>query len=311
MLEILTIVLPVFLLVGAGWTAARVGGFPASAVEGLMSFAVRFAVPVLLFGAMARLDLAQAFDRELLGAFYAGSLSSFVVGIALARKVWGRRPGEAVALGFCAMFSNTLLLGVPILSRAEGGAEALPAAFAIIALHAPIGYLVGIVTMEIARRDGSGPAQTIRRAATAIFSNGLTLGIGAGLALNLSGVAAPEFFMAAVDMLGAAALPAALFGLGGALTGYRLKAGLGEAAAMAGLSIMLHPAIAFLLGAFVFELPEAHLRAAVVLAAMPTGMNGYVFAAMYNRAQGAAASTVLLGTAASVVTASFWLWLLG
>ncbi|WP_333832194.1 AEC family transporter [Rubrimonas sp.] len=311
MLGILTTVLPVFLLVGAGWLAARFGGFPASAVAGLMSFAVRFAVPVLLFGAMARLDLAQAFDRDLLASFYAGSLSAFVLGIALARTAFGRRPGEAVALGFCAMFSNTLLLGVPILSRAEGGADALPAAFAIIALHAPVGYLVGIVTMELSRRDGAGALQTAQRAGKAIFSNALTLGIASGLALNLSGIAPPEFFMAAVDMLGAAALPAALFGLGGALTGYRLKEGLAEAATMAGLSILLHPAIAWLLGAVVFDLPEAHLRAAVVLAAMPTGMNGYVFAAMYNRAQGAAASTVLLGTAASVLSATFWLWLLG
>jgi predicted permease len=44
---------------------------------------------------------------------------------------------------------------------------------------------------------------------------------------------------------------------------------------------------------------------------MPAGMNGYMFATMYNRAQGAAASTVLLGTGLSVLTVSFWLWMLG
>jgi predicted permease len=52
-------------------------------------------------------------------------------------------------------------------------------------------------------------------------------------------------------------------------------------------------------------------RAAVVLAAMPTGMNGYLFAAMYNRAMGAAASTVLLATTLSVFSIGLWLWWLG
>jgi predicted permease len=61
----------------------------------------------------------------------------------------------------------------------------------------------------------------------------------------------------------------------------------------------------------VFDLPDAWVRAAVVTAAMPTGMNGFVFASMYGRAQGAAASVVLLGTGAAVVSVTFWLWLLG
>ncbi len=310
MLQILATVLPVFLIVGAGWLAVRAGGFPPSAVDGLMSFAARFAVPVLLFAAMARLDLTQAFDGDLLASFYTGSIGCFALGIVLARRVWRRRPGEAVALGFCAMFSNTVFLGLPILGRAYE-AEALTAAYAIIALHAPIGYLLGIATMEVARRDGAGALETTRRAATAMFSNALTLGIAAGLALNVSGLEPPEFAMAAVDMLAAAALPAALFGLGGALTRCQIKADLGEASAMAALAIVVHPLIAWTLGALVFDLPQAQLRGAVVLAAMPTGMNGYVFATMYGRAEGASASAVLLGTAASVLTASFWLWVLG
>ena len=46
----------------------------------------------------------------------------------------------------------------------------------------------------------------------------------------------------------------------------------------------------------VFGLPEAFVRAAVVMAVMPPGVNGYVFAAMYGRAVSTAASAVILGT---------------
>ncbi len=309
MLSVLAVVLPVFLIVGAGYGAARFAGYGQEAVDGLMGFTVRFAVPVLLFGAMYRLDLAQAFDPGLLLSFYIGAGFCFVAAIYLSRRIWGRRPGEAVSIGFCAMFSNTVLLGLPVMASAYGDAS-LPPAFAIIALHAPLGYLVGITVMEFARRDGAGFAATVRRAAAAMFSNSLTIGIAAGLAMNFAGIALPGFVLKAVDMMSAAALPAALFGLGGALTRYRLKADLGEAAMATGLSVIVHPAIAYVLAALVFGLPPDMVRAAVVIAAMPTGMNGYVFAAMYQRAEGASASTVLLGTGLSVFTIAFWLWAL-
>lgn len=309
MIAILQIVLPVFLVVGAGFAAVRLFGFERSAVDGLMAFAVRFAVPILLFGKVARLDLARSFDPGLLLAFYAGAWICFATGVALARSRFARRPGEAVAIGFSALFSNTLLLGLPILTRAYGEAETA-AAVAIIAVHAPTNYLLGIVTMEIARRDGAPPLETARKTLAAIFSNALALGIGAGLALNLAGLTMPGFVSDAVDMIATAALPAALFGLGGALTRHRLRSDLREAGLIAGLSTLLHPLIALIAG-LLLGLPDPFLRAAVILAAMPTGMNGYVFAAQYRRAEGACASGVLLGTAAAVATASVWLWLLG
>jgi predicted permease len=310
MLAVLGVVAPVFLVVGAGYSAARWNGFGRGWVDGLMAFTVRYAAPLLLFTGMYRLDLAQAFDLRLWASFYAGSTGSFVVGILLARYVWKRRPGEAVAIGFCAMFSNTLLLGLPVMTLAYGE-ESLAPAFSILAIHAPFHYVIGIVTMEVLRRDGAGALETATRAARAILSNALTIGIASGLLLNAVGLRLPDFAETAVDMLARAALPVALFAIGGALTRYAIRADLGEAAMATTLSIVIHPLVAWTLATQVFDLPQDLLRAAVVTSAMPTGMNGYVFAAMYDRAVGAAASTVLLSTALSVLTISFWLWLLG
>ena len=115
---------------------------------------------------------------------------------------------------------------------------------------------------------------------------------------------------AAVGMMADSALPAALFGLGGILTRYGLRASLGEASMIAGLSLLLHPAIALGLAHYAFALPPAFVRSAVVTAAMAPGVNAYVFASLYRRGQAQAASLVLLGTAASVLTAALWLAIL-
>lgn len=310
MLSILGVVMPVFLIVGSGYAAVRWFGFRDSGIDGLIAYTIRLAVPLLVFRAMVGLDLGRAFDLHLLGAFYLGAFVTYAGTIVLAMAVWRRPADEAIAIGFCALFSNTLLLGLPILERAYGDAV-MPAAFSIIALHAPVMYLVGISCMELVRGAGSGLGATARRAARAMFSNALTIGIAAGIAVNLSGVALPEPVMAAVALIATSALPAALFGLGGALTRYRLRDDVGVGGMTALMATLLHPAIVWALTGPIMHLDIDAVRAAVVLSAMPTGMNGYMFASMYDRAQGAAASTVLLGTGLSVATVSFWLWLLG
>lgn len=270
---------------------------------------MKLAVPVLLFKAIAGLDLGQAFHPGMLAAFYAGAIASFAVGAMLSRRFFCRRPGEAVAAGFTAMFSNTVLLGLPILERAYGH-DALPPGYAIVALHAPLLYIVGIVAMEAIRRDGATVGEAARAAAKAILGNALMFGILAGAAVNLTGTTLPEPVAAAVSMMAASAIPAALVGIGASLTRYRISAEIPETLMVSGLTLLLHPAIAFALAHFVFALSPELVRAAVVVAAMPPGMNVYVFALMYDRAVSLSASAILVATALSVLTVTAWLSLL-
>lgn len=308
--QLLTVVVPVFLVIGAGFLAVRAGVFAASGVDGLMAFTQNFAIPCLLFRALIELDLEAVFDPGLLVSFYSGAVVAFALGILGARRLFHRRPGEAVAVGFGALFSNSVLLGLPIMERAYGVGSLAPN-FAIISIHAPFCYLLGITAMELARADGRGAVETVRAVGRAMFRNALMIGLALGFAVNLGGIDLPGPVRAAVDMMADAALPAALFGLGGVLTRYALRASLGEAGMIAALSLVLHPAIAYGLATQVFALSPEFVRGAVVTAAMAPGVNTYVFASLYARGQAQASSVVLLGTAVSVVTVSAWLALLG
>jgi predicted permease len=309
-LGILTVILPVFLVIGAGYAATRARLFSSSAVDGLMVFTQSFAVPCLLFRGLVDLDLRAVFDPRLLVSFYAGAVVAFVLGVLGARRLFRRRPGEAVAVGFGALFSNSVLLGLPIMERAYGAAALAPN-FAIVSIHAPFCYLLGITAMEFARADGRGLADTARAVARAMFSNALMIALALGFAVNLGHVPLPGPLRGAVDMMADAALPAALFGLGGVLTRYAIRASLGEAGLIAGLSLLLHPAVTYVLAQWTFELSEGFVRSAVLTAAMAPGVNTYVFASLYSRGQAQAASAVLLGTGLSVLTVSAWLAVLG
>jgi malonate transporter len=308
-LALLVVVLPVFLVIGAGYLATRTGLFRQSAVDGLMVFTQNFAIPCLLFRGVAGLDLGASFDPRLLVSFYAGALLCFALGTIGARRIFRRRPGEAVAIGFGALFSNSVLLGLPIMERAYGAAALAPN-FAIVAIHAPFCYLVGITVMEIVRADGRGMWATARVVANAMFRNALMIGIALGFLVNLGEITLPEPLWGAIDMMADAALPAALFGLGGVLTRYAIRASLGEAGMIGSLSLIVHPAIALALAHHVFALPPDFVRAAVVTASMAPGVNAYVFASLYSRGQAQAASVVLLATAVSVGTVAVWLAIL-
>ncbi len=310
MLAVLNVVLPVFLIIATGYVATRTKLFPDAGIDGLIAFVIKFAIPALLLNAMYRIDLAMAFEWRILVSFYTGALTCFVLGMILARKFWKRTAGEAVAVGFSALFSNTVLVGLAIMTRAYGE-EATQPMFGIIALHAPLLYTIGMICMEIARRDGADMKTTARRTLSGVFSNVLMIGILTGLALNVLEIQIPEPIAAALVMLAAATLPTALFSIGAALTRYRMRAEASEALMVSVLLLLVHPGIAYVLSQHVFELSPEFVRAAVVTAAMPAGLNIYIFAAMYNRATGLAAGALLLSTVLSIATITLWLTLLG
>ncbi len=299
------IILPVFLVIGFGYVAVWRRWFSQAGVDGLMSFTQKFAIPCLLFTAISRLDLGQSFDWRLLLSFYVGASSGFALGLFGARLIFGRSWEDAVAIGFCCLFSNSLLLGLPIMERAYG-TDALAANFAIIAVHSPFCYGLGITVMEIVKARGTAGPKVAVKVLRAMFSNTLIMGVAAGFVVNLSGVVLPSPVQQGFDLIARAALPAALFGLGGVLVQYRPEGDLRAILFVCLISLVVHPAITFGLGLGI-GLPVEGVRSAVVTAAMAPGVNAYVFANIYGHAKRVAASSVLLSTALTIVTA--WVWL--
>jgi predicted permease len=75
------------------------------------------------------------------------------------------------------------------------------------------------------------------------------------------------------------------------------------------IALMLHPAITWVMGS-ALSVPTDAFRSGVLTAAMAPGVNVYIFANMYGRARRVAASSVLIATGVSVLTAWFWLEML-
>ncbi len=303
---LLDVILPVFLVIGFGYAAVFFRLFSDAHVDGLMKFTQNFAIPCLLFYAIATLDLSSGFDPALMVSFYTGAIAGFLVGILGARHLFGRPWEDSVAIGFCCWFSNSVLLGLPITERAYG-ADALAANYAIVAIHAPVCYGIGVTAMELARNRGRSLFSAVPRVFSSMFRNALVIGIALGFVVNLTSVPIPGVVEDGLALVISAALPAALFGLGGVLTRYRPEGDAKTVVFIAIVSLVMHPAIVWTLGQAT-NLDQDAFRSAVLTAAMAPGINSYIFANMYGVAKRVSATTVLAATAASIP--SIWVWLM-
>ncbi len=307
--SLIDVILPVFLVIGAGYLSTRLGYFREIHIDGLMKFTQGFAIPCLLFLAIAHLDLSASFDPRLLASFYAAAGLCFLIGMVGARLIFRREWEDCIAIGFCCLFSNSVLLGLPITERAFGPGN-LTGNYAIIAFHSPFCYCVGITVMEVFRNRGNGGARMIKSVLSVMFKNALILGIALGFAVNLSGLGIPAVVDEALSLITLAALPGALFALGGVLVQYRPEGDLRAIVFVCCISLILHPSLVWLFGT-TLSLPQDLFRSGVLTAAMAPGFNAYIFANIYGRAKRVAASSVLIGTAASILSVWLWLTLLG
>ncbi len=307
--SLIDVILPVFLVIGAGYATTRAGYFKSEHVDGIMRFTQGFAIPCLLFRAIADLDLSASFDPALLVSFYSAAFVCFLAGVCGARVIFKRDWEDSIAIGFCCLFSNSVLLGLPITERAYG-AENLTGNYAIVAFHSPFCYGVGITAMEIVRNRGSGGIKTVTSVLNAMFRNVLILGIALGFIVNLTGFVIPETVDSALSLVIRAALPGALFALGGVLVQYRPEGDLKAIFYVCTISLLLHPVLMWTFGKTV-SLQQDLFRSGVLTAAMAPGFNGYIFANMYGRAKRVAASSVLIATGLSLFTVWGWLIVLG
>ena len=185
------------------------------------------------------------------------------------------------------------MLGLPITERAYG-TDALQYNFAIVSIHAPFCYFLGITVMELVKSSEKSIKKTFV-ILKAMFSNALVVGIVLGFIVNILGLSIADTIQASIDMITAVALPAALFEWVGYFTNTDQKGDAGPILMVCAVSLIIHPLIVWLTGSK-FNLNDAQMRSAVITAAMAPGINTYVFANMYGRARRVASTGVLLST---------------
>jgi predicted permease len=299
---------PVFLLAALGYLAARLGWVSDRAAEGLARFVFDWAVPVLLLRVFASTELPAGFPWRLLVAFYGPAATVYLLGVFVARRWFRVGFMEQVISGFGAAFGNSILVGLPLVLLAFGDSGTVPY-FMLLSVHALSYFSVTTVLLETGRR-GSGRSRRLSAdILRGLVTNPILIGLASGLLLNWLQVPLPGPVDRAAWHMQQAVAACSLFSLGASLTHYRIAGELRHAVVIVALKNMLMPALVWLLSDAVFALPLMWSMAATLLAALPTGVNVYIFAQRYHAAAALATTTVFLSTAFSMFSLSvllFW-----
>jgi len=306
---ILRTVAPVFAIVAVGFFARRMGVLGAVGTRRLVLFVFNAAIPVMLFRSMLGADFPASIEWGFLLAFYGGAFATYAIGIAVAWYVFDRPREELAIYGMAAGFSNTVLLGIPLVIGALGDEATVPV-FLIIAFHSITLLPVSVALLQAGRGTGERSVMGLARLGIDVVSNPIILGLIAGLIANFAGWSLPGILDTATAPLAAIAIPCALTALGASLGGYPLAGDLPPAFAMAGLKLILHPVLAWILAVPILGLGSPWAQVAVVMAGMPSGAMVYLFGARYDAAPNVAARTVLIASALSVITVSVLLALM-
>ena len=307
--EIAAVILPVFLLVFLGFFACSVHLLEKWFVDNLAKLCQDFGIPFLLFFNLAIIDLNNAFDFQILICFYISMVISFLAISWISYFIFKQPYINSIILGFCAMFSNGVLLGLPISERAFGS-ESLFINYTIIIGHAPFCYLVGITLIEVMKTDKTSFFFGLRNSLAAIFYNNLAIGILLGIGFNILNF---EFSVHTKELLRIGTvwiIPVSLFTMGGVLYFYRITNSYKLPCTIIFASLLLQPAVVYLLGVYIWNIDLYYLRNAVIMAAMAPGLNAYFFANMYDCCRATVATTICVSTALTIFSSSFWIYIL-
>ncbi len=304
------IVAPIVALIAVGYGAARFRVIDADGVRSLSDVTFMLFLPALLFGAMARTSFDKiAFDAP--AAYFSVALALFFTLFAI-QRARGFESQQAVMHALAGIFSNNVMLGVPLVRLAFGEAG-LAVLLTIIAMHALILLSVATLMLELARAMAPGAeapvTSRLRRLVTALrpalrsaLVHPVVLPIIAGVAWSLLhlGLAGPVD--AALKLMASAATPMCLVLLGASLAQYGISAGWSSVAALAVLKNLLHPLVAYVAGRWLFGLDPLTLAVLTIAAGLPIGANVYLLAQRYRVELPVVSGAVSLSTVVGGVT---------
>lgn len=294
--RIVGIIVPVFIIVAAGYLYARLRG---EGVRGDMTAVNRVSMdvlcPLLVFTATAGKEFSLIDNGALIFAGVAISLGSGLLAWPIARML-GYDPRSFVPP---MMYNNCGNMGLPLAALAFGGAG-LQSAVALFMAASLVYFSLGIRIVE----TGNDSART---SFFKLMSSPMMAAMMVGMLFSLVRVPLPEPLFQALKLLGEACIPLMLFALGVRMIDVSFRCWqIGLAGALvcplAGL------AVAWLLDG-VLTLDPLQRGQMYLFAALPPAVFTFMVAEKYRQEPDKVAAIVLLGNLAAVAFVPVGLWL--
>lgn len=309
---VISSLLPVVLLIAIGFIAGRAGWIRAEAIKDLTNLVFMVLTPALLFRTMSTVHVEQLDFKPVAMYFVAAAL------LFAAMLVWQGATRRGTVLALAATFSNTVMIGVPLVGLAYGQAG-LVMLFTLISVHALVLLTLATVVLELAvareaAAAGQQGGQHMLLTVLAAVRNGIVhpvpLPIIVGLLFAQTGLVIPALLDKPLLLLSNAFGPITLLLVGVTLTYVRVGDHLKDALGLAFIKNLAFPALVAALS-WSLGLSGLSLSVMIVAASMPIGANVFLFSQRYQVAQELVTASVAVSTALVLLTVTLVMGLLG
>ena len=299
---VLSSLLPVVLLILIGFVAGKAKLVRGESVRDLSNLVFLVLTQALLFRTMSSVHIEQLDFRPVAQYFLvAGGL--FVAML----WIYGGN-SRASVLALASIFSNTLMIGVPLIGLAYGQ-EGQVLLFTLISLHALVllSFATLVLELQVAHEQAalSGERRPVWRTVASAMRNAIIhpvpLPIVVGLVYAQTGWVLHPIVDRPLALLGSAFGPVALVLVGITLALTSIGQQIGLALRLSLVKTVVHPVLMGGVGYFL-GLRGLNLAVMTVAAALPIGANVFLFSQRYRKEEDAVTAGVAVSTAMAIVS---------
>ena len=212
---VIEILLPIFGFIICGYSAGRFRLITDQGIQGIITFVLYFAIPALLFRIVVNNELPGIEDLNVVLTYYSGCFVAFAVSVLFGRTVFSLPLDQLGILGMGSMYSNSVLLGMPLVFTVFGEAGMIPILL-IITFHNVLLFPIVIVFIEIGRGRRNAPRigamAVLLPAFRGAIENPVIIALAVSFLWAVGGLGIPGPVDIFAELLGKAVAPAALFG---------------------------------------------------------------------------------------------------
>lgn len=306
MLVIINSVFPVFLLIFLGWLCVKIKLFKKEHSAIFNNFAYYIALPLLIFQSLSKIPFDNIIKSQFVFANLAAILliAALVYGLGLILRLNKRSLGIFVVACF---LGNVAFIGIPF-NFLLLGEEAAALASLNAALVTLLALTLGLYLIEKGRPVVKGKMGWWI-ILLKLITRPIVMAVVAGLFFSFLKLSLPVALARSVELIATSTSAVALFAVGIFLFGSSLKERLGGALFLSFGSLILMPAVAWLVSGF-FALNKMELTVTLLQAGMPLATMNFILAHQFHVEEKTIANAIMVSTVLSVVTLPVLLWLM-
>jgi predicted permease len=302
-MQILNTIIPIFSVILIGWFARRKGFIPVGFTGPANRLVFYFAIPAMVFAAIAKGSLKTDFNPVLLGCTLAAVFLSFGITCILGRlfHVPNRRFGTFVQSG---VHGNLGYIGLAV-AYYYLGQEGFVSASLLIGFIMILQNLLSVTVLQF-YNDTDSNLHSAGKIVSKVMGNPVIISAVAGICFSVTNAALPMVLARTLDIISGMALPLALLLIGATLNFDLMKSQLAPVLPAAGIKLFLVPGLGVLLYTLWGLSSEIYLPGLILLAS-PSATVSYVMAVEMNGDVDFAVTAISLCTLLSAASFSVWL----